>query len=211
MAPAALKKLCLFLVLQIPLSFTSAQVPSNYVPLDQVGRALPKTNSVRASTYQENEERNPSVRASTVQNAVEEGQSVAEEQDSETISNIPLASVATGANGIEFSGASIVALGSDPVRAYTAEDYPGIGRGAVQRVKDTQSQYAESLGSQDIVNLLGRPFLNLPQGSGNCRGGGTGQFFSYYYLIREGVAPKSMAVVRFCADGMQSITTQSLR
>lgn len=214
MARAVFLRTCLFLVLAAQLGPVSSQVPSNYVPLDQLGRAAPVPNSVRSSTYQEGEQPivRQSVRASTVQgNGDPETAQSEEEPDQENISNQPLDGVTATANGIEFPGSAIVALGSDPVRAYTAKNYPGIARGAIQRVKDTQAEYAESLASQDIVNILGRPFLQMAQGSGRCADGQSGAFSTYYYLIREGEAPKSMAVVRFCADGMQGITTQSLR
>lgn len=193
----------------------SSQVPSNYVPLDQVGRPASSINSVRSSTYQEGEQpiQQQSVRASTAQEITTSDPQASSEgdPDQENISNQPLEGVTATANGIDFPGSAIVALGSDPVRAYSAQNYPGISRGSIQRVKDTQAEYAESLASQDIVNILGRPFLQMPQGSGRCADGQSGAFTTYYYLIREGSAPKSMAVVRFCADGMQSITSQSLR
>lgn len=214
MASAFFPKLCLLIALLSQLGFTFAQIPSNYVPLDQAGRSAPSTNSVRASTYQEGEQssQGQSVRASTSQgNPPSSPDSLEQEQDPEAISNVPLEGVTVTGQGIEFPGTAIVALGSDPVRAYTAEDYPGIGRSAIQRVKDTQAEYAEALASQDIINILGRPFLKMSQGSGRCTDGQSGQFSTYYYLIREGSAPSRMAVVRFCADGMQSITTQSLR
>ena len=213
MARAFFPKICFLLSLVAPLSFTSAQVSSNYIPLDQVGRQQSTGNSVRASTYPEGEEpaQRASIRASTTQDNVQSEQTDEEEQNLGNISNVPLSGVTATTQGIDFPGVAIAALGSDPVKAYTAEDYPGIGRSAVQRVKDTQAQYAESLASQDIVNLLGHPFLKMSQGSGRCADGQSGQFASYYYLIREGSTPRSMAVVRFCADGMQNITIQNLR
>lgn len=208
------KRLLLILVTQF--SIASSQVPPNYVPLDQVGRPESNANRVRASTYREGDESLPrkSIRASTNQDNLTIGLSDAEEdvdQQSQTnISNQPLGNVTATANGIAFPMDAVVALGSDPVQAYTAKNYPSIARGTVQRVKDTQAQYAESLASQDIINMLGRPFLKMEQGSGVCVGNQSGQLFNYYYLIRDGSTPKQTAVVKFCADSMQSIAIQSL-
>lgn len=208
-------RICLAVALASQLSMASSQVPSNYISLDQMGssgRAATHSNGVRASTYREGEPSAPSqsVHAGSVieESAAEEAD---ENTDPDTISNQPLDGVTATASGIAFTGEPIVALGSDPVRAYTAQNYPGVSRGAIQRVKDTQAEYAESLASQDVINILGRPFSQMGRGSGQCANGQSGQLSASYYLIREGPFPKSMAVVLFCADGMQRITVQSLR
>lgn len=92
-----------------------------------------------------------------------------------------LASVTATSNGITPPEGAIVALGSDPrnpqlVRAYTSKNYPGISRAAVQQVRDTQAQYAESLASEDVVNMLGRPFSEITQGHGRrCSDGQSGR------------------------------------
>lgn len=202
MSRVFLSRICLLLVtVAMPLGGAVAQgVPSNYVPLDR------------------NESLVPDARAVVAQPTVEAYQpSDPQEADSDSaVQDEPLASVTATSNGIAPPEGAIVALGSDPrnpqlVRAYTSKNYPGISRAAVQQVRDTQAQYAESLASEDVVNMLGRPFSEITQGSGRCADGQSGDITTFYYLLREGPAPRSMAVVRFCADGMQSIGTQALR
>lgn len=211
MVRAIRPRTCLFLLLIVQLGIASSQVPSNYVPLEQANRpAQNNPNSVRASTYQE-----PQEPAGRQRKRASEQESLDTSQDMDTqeqgnASDQSLGGVKATANGLSLPGEAIIALGSDPVRAYTSEDYPNIARSAIQTVKDTQAQYTESLASQDIINILGQPFLQMAQGSGRCSDGGSGQYMAYYYLIRDSFVPKSMAVVRFCADGMQSITAQSL-
>lgn len=215
MARAGFLRTCFFLVLAMQLGPASSQVPSNYLPLDQseTGNA----NSVRASTYQESPRaavRTQAVDAQELSALAEDTVQDAEQEDEdvgqENASDQPLEGVTATAEGIPLPQGAIVALGSDPLRAYTSRDYPSITRSSIQKVKDTQAEYAESLASTDIINMLGRPFLHMAQGSGRCADGQSGQFDTYYYLIREGLFPKSMALVRFCADGMQSITTQKV-
>lgn len=196
---------CLSLILFAQLGIASSQVSSNYVPLEQADRPIQdNSNSVRASTYQEPQE--PAVRQ-----RIRASQQDIDTQEQGNASDQPLGEIKANADGLSFPGETIIALGSDPVRAYTREDYPNISRSSIQTVKDTQAQYSESLASQDIINILGHPFLQMAQGSGRCTDGRSGQYVDYYYLIRDNVVPKSMAIVRFCADGMQSITAQSLR
>lgn len=197
-----LSRICLLLVaVAVPLGGAVAQgVPSNYVPLDRnesfVLDARPAAAPTAVQLYAPTDPQ--------------------EEESDNAAQDEPLASVTATSNGITPPEGAIVALGSDPrnpqlVRAYTSKNYPGISRAAVQQVRDTQAQYAESLASEDVVNMLGRPFSEITQGHGRCSDGQSGEITTFYYLLREGPAPRSMVVVRFCADGMQSIGTQALR
>lgn len=197
-----LSRICLLLVtMAMPLGGAVAQgVPSNYVSLDRNESFVPDAQGASSQ---------PSFEAYHTSDP--------QDADSDnTVQDGPLAGVTATSNGIAPPEGAIVALGSDPrnpqmVRAYTSKNYPGISRAAVQQVRDTQAQYAESLASEDVVNILGRPFSEITQGYGRCADGQSGDITTFYYLLREGPAPRSMAVVRFCADGMQSIGTQALR
>lgn len=200
-----------FVVLATQLGFALAQVPSNYLPLDQVVQSFaerPSGTNINKKGDEQSARNN--VQSFDIPESIE-GDQYEEYPLNGSIENQPLDSVIATSKGIALPQSAIVALGSDPVQAYTAKNYPGVTRDALQRVKDVQTEYTESLASQDVVNILGRPFLYMEQGSGQCIDGQSGQFSTYYYLLREGSSPKAMAVIRFCADGMQNITTQSVR
>ena len=202
MLPVFLSRICLLLVtIAVPWGAAVGQgVPSNYVPLDRNESFVTDPRPVDVPSASELYQ-----------------QSDTQESESETLAqDEPLASVTATSSGIAPPDGAIVALGSDPrhpqvMRAYTSKNYPGVSRTAVQQVRDTQAQYGESLASEDVTNILGRPFSEITQGHGRCADGQSGDLTTLYYLIREGAAPRSMAVVRFCADGMQSIGTQVLR
>lgn len=199
---------CLVSTLLCVASLSSSQVPSNYVPLNQ--DAVSVDNPARSNAESDADE------VSAQQAQAQDADPIVEGQDVNAEAGQNLGAIRTSSDGIALPEGAIVALGNDPanpqkMKAFTSSNYPGIGRGAIQKVRDTQAEYAESLASQDIINMLGRPFSEITHGGGRCVDGSSGDFTTFYYLIRDGAWPKSMAVVRFCADGMQSITTQSLR
>lgn len=200
-------KTCLLSTLFGVASLSSSQVPSQYVPLNQ--EMISVDNHAHTNTEDADE-------LSAQQAQAQDSDPIGENEASGADVGPALNTVRTSSDGIALPQGAIVALGNDPnnpqrLKAFTGDNYPGIARGAIQKVRDTQAEYAESLASQDIVNMLGHPFSEITQGSGRCADGSSGDYTTFYYLIREGAWPKSMAVVRFCADGMQSIATQSLR
>ena len=143
----------------------------------------------------------------------DEWKSYGEEPPQETEPSDPFPKQTLQLEGIPWKeGTPIYVLGensSGQLVAYS-NDYPGTSYAAVQQVKDTQDEYAESLASTDVNNILGRPTVEWVYGSGTCNDGNSGPLSVAYHFIKIPGPPKHSVQVRYCNDGLQTISIKRL-
>lgn len=173
-----------------------SQLPdaSRYVPLDSSGFSTSLSNDSESTNEAE-------------------WKSYGEDVSNDAEPSEPFPARTIQSEGIEWKeGTPIYVLGENSKGQLVAygKDYPGTSYAAVQQVKDTQAEYTESLASTDVNNILGRPMAEWVSGSGSCNDGTYGPLSVAYHAIKTQGPPKHAVHVRYCNDGLQSITIQRI-